>query len=70
MKLGLSLSEKLGLGGGVVLIVLFFAALGGWIANIVKFAMLIIDSAPVTTLFVGRGIGIIFPPLGAFLGFF
>lgn len=49
-------------------ILFFFAAFGGWVANIVKLG-LTVGSDPVTSLFVARCVGIIFPPLGAVLGF-
>lgn len=60
------MKETLGLG----IIVLWLAVIGGWIANIYKFAVLIFQSAPIDTLFIGRGVGILFAPLGAILGYF
>lgn len=45
-----------------VYLVLFFLAMGGWIANIIK--MIEIISDPVTGILVLRAIGIFFTPLG------
>ena len=47
---------------------LIFAAVGGWIANLVKFVAMIGDG--VTTLFIARAVGMFFAPLGSILGFF
>lgn len=42
-------------------------ALGGWVANIVKFVGLL--DGGVTTMFIARCVGIFVAPLGAVLGF-
>lgn len=48
-----------------------FAALGvlGWIANIIKM-ILSLGDLTLTPLFIARVAGIVFPPLGAILGYF
>lgn len=45
------------------------AALGGWIANIVKLVYMFGDNIEITTMFVGRILGIFLAPLGAILGY-
>lgn len=59
---GFALTELFGL---LIMLALF----GGYIVNIIK---LISDfgDTPVTTMFIGRCIGIFLMPLGAVLGFF
>ena len=52
---------------GLVIIAIWVAAIGGWVANIVKFVNM--DFAQVTGMLVVRGIGIFLAPLGAVLGF-
>ena len=53
----------------LIVFTLWVAALGGWIANIVKFVGMICDNE-VTTMFIARVIGIPVGPLGAVLGYF
>lgn len=50
---------------GISVIIL---AIGGWIANIVKFVGMLGDE--VSTLFIARAVGMFFAPLGSVLGFF
>lgn len=57
--------NKSGFAPEIVGALLFFAAFGGWIANIIKLA----TSDAVTGLVILRAIGIFIPPLGAILGF-
>lgn len=45
-------------------------AVAGWCMNLVAVGRLVIDSAPVTTMFIGRAVGVFFAPLGAVLGYF
>lgn len=52
---------------GTIGIILFIAAIGGWIANIVKIFSEISD--PITGLFILRAIGVVLAPLGAVLGY-
>jgi hypothetical protein len=52
---------------GLICIGLWAAAIGGWIANIVKvFGML---GGDVSAMFIARLVGIFAAPLGAILGF-
>ena len=53
----------------LIVFTLWVAAIGGWIANLVKFVGMIGDNE-VTTMFIGRAIGIPVGPLGAVLGYF
>ena len=53
----------------LIVFTLWVAAIGGWIANIVKFVGMIGDNE-VTTMFIARVIGILVGPLGAVLGYF
>lgn len=46
---------------------LFFAAVAGWMMNLVKFIGSLGD--PLTTMFFGRVVGIFVAPLGAILGY-
>ena len=48
-------------------VAIVLAFLGGWIANVVKFAGM--DFGTVTAMLVLRAIGIIAAPLGAILGY-
>lgn len=50
-------------------VVVAFAALGGWIANIVKLVYMFGDNIEITTMFVGRILGIFVAPLGVVLGY-
>ncbi len=52
----------------LLVVALWLAVIIGWFMNLYNFAMALLDSAPVTTLFIGQGIGIIVAPLGAILG--
>lgn len=52
-----------------IVVVLFLAAVGGWIANLIKLIADLGDS-PVTTFFIARIAGVIIPVLGAILGYF
>ncbi len=47
-------------------IVIFLAALGGYIANIVK----LMDSSEAMGMMIARAVGMVVAPLGAVLGFF
>jgi hypothetical protein len=49
------------------LVALIIAAIGGWIANIVKMVGLFSD--PIGAWLIGRAIGIFVAPLGAILGY-
>ena len=53
----------------LIVFTLWVAAVGGWIANIVKFVGMIGDNE-VTTTFIARIIGILVIPFGAVLGYF
>lgn len=53
----------------LIVFTLWVAAIGGWIANIVKFVGML-GANEVTTMFIGRAIGIPVGPLGAVLGYF
>ena len=52
----------------LVVVLIWLAAVGGWIANIVKIVGMISD--PITGMFILRCVGIIAAPLGAVLGYF
>lgn len=52
----------------VAALLLILAAIGGWIANIVKLVGMI--GGDVTAMFIARCVGIFAAPLGAVLGFF
>ena len=54
--------------GALIVIILWVAAIGGWIANIVKLIGMVDGS--VTTMFVLRVVGIFAAPLGSILGYF
>ena len=51
----------------LIVVIVWLAAAGGWIANIVKVVSAI--SEPVTGMFIARCIGVIVAPLGAVLGY-
>ena len=51
----------------VVLVILWLAAIGGWIANIVKIFGTAAD--PLTAWFVIRCVGVFVAPVGAVLGY-
>ena len=53
--------------GFLIIVVIWLAAIGGWVANIVKLAGM--DFASITGMIVLRAVGIVFAPLGAVLGF-
>ena len=53
----------------LIFITLWFAAFGGWVANLVKLVGMI-GSNEVTTMFIARIIGIPVAPLGTVLGYF
>jgi len=52
----------------LLIVLIALICLCSWIANIVKFCGLF--GGEVTQMFIARGIGIVFAPLGAVLGFF
>jgi hypothetical protein len=52
----------------VFILTLWLAAIGGWIANIVKFVGMM--DGGVTTMFIARIVGVVAAPLGAVLGYF
>lgn len=52
----------------VAVLLFILAAIGGWIANIVKLVGMI--GGDVTAMFIARCVGIFAAPLGAVLGFF
>ena len=53
----------------LIIFTLWVSAIGGWIANIVKFVGMIGENE-VTTMFLARLVGIPVGPLGAVLGYF
>ena len=53
----------------LIVFTLWVAAIGGWIANIVKFVGMIGDNE-ITTMFIARAVGIPVGPLGVVLGYF
>ena len=53
---------------GIGMVILIIAAIGGWVANIVKMVALFND--PIGAWLIGRAIGIFVAPLGAILGYF
>jgi hypothetical protein len=53
----------------LTLVAIVLAAIGGWIANIVKLFSMFGDNIEITTMFVGRIVGIFIGPLGAVLGY-
>ena len=57
-----------GVGAAIFVLTLWLAAIGGWIANIVKLIGMIND--PVTGMMMLRAVGIFAAPLGAILGWF
>lgn len=46
------------------------AVVYGYIANVVKFATMIANDAPIAAEFVGRAVGLLIAPLGIVLGYF
>ena len=54
---------------GFLIIIVWALAIGGWIANIVKFVGML-GANEVTTMFIARVIGIPVGPFGAVLGYF
>ncbi len=52
---------------GLIFISIWLAALGGWIANIVK----VLGDAgnPITGWFIARIVGVFLPPVGSVLGY-
>lgn len=52
---------------GLIVLGLWLAAIGGWIANVVKFIGML--GGDVSTMFIARAVGIFAAPLGAILGF-
>jgi hypothetical protein len=54
----------------ILYVIVVIAFVGGWIANLVKTVGLFIHSDPITTMFIGRIVGVIVAPLGAILGYF
>lgn len=54
---------------GILILIVWALAVGGWIANIVKFVDMIGDNE-ITTMFIARVIGIPVGLLGAVLGYF
>jgi len=63
----MTIGEKMGATGMLLGVLIVIAAVGGWIANIVKLVGLL--DGGVTGWLIGRGVGIFFPPLGAIMGF-
>lgn len=63
-----SLEEKFGLGIIVLWAVIVLAAVGGWIANVVKLIGML--NSPITAMFVARIIGVVAAPFGSILGYF
>lgn len=53
--------------GAIVYVLLWVAAIGGWIANIVKIFGGFDE--PITAMFVARCVGVFAAPLGAVLGY-
>ena len=53
--------------GGWILIGLWVAVIGGWIANVVKFVGML--EGGVTAMFVARIVGMVLAPLGVILGY-
>lgn len=51
-------------------VICFMVGVVGWLLNLIDVVAGFVHSGPVTTLFIGRLIGIVIPPLGAMLGFF
>ena len=51
----------------LIFIVVWLAAIGGWITNIVKIVGTLSD--PITGMFIFRCVGIVVAPLGAVLGY-
>ena len=58
-----------GITGGFAFIVLWIAAVVGWVMNIVKLVAMMGEVA-VTPMFIARILGVPFGPLGAVLGWF
>ena len=54
---------------GILILIVWALAIGGWIANVVKFVGML-GANEVTTMFIARVIGIPVGPLGAVLGYF
>ena len=54
---------------GLLILIVWALAIGGWIANIVKFVGMIGENE-VTTMFLARLVGIPVGPIGAVLGYF
>lgn len=54
--------------GFIAIIALWLAAISGWCMNLYQVIVMAIASAPITTLFVAKFVGIFAFPLGAVLG--
>lgn len=62
-----NLDEKIAGGCGLVFFAIIAAGAVGWCMNIYKLAVAL--SEPLTLLLVLRALGIVFPPLGAVVGY-
>jgi hypothetical protein len=60
--------SKLSMGLGLTAVVVSVLAIYGWIVNIAEIVHAV--HGPVTSMFIGRIVGIFFFPLGAVLGYF
>jgi hypothetical protein len=60
-------AANIGAGASIFFGLIWIAAIGGWIANIVK--IFYSAAEPITALFVLRCVGIFVAPLGSILGF-
>jgi hypothetical protein len=54
----------------VLSIALWLASIVGWLMNLWDVVVGFVHSTPMTTLFIGRLIGLVVAPLGAILGYF
>lgn len=63
----MTVSGNLGIAGSLMFIAFVIAAIGGWVANIVKLFYTLND--PITGMFIARCFGVFAAPLGAILGY-
>lgn len=56
--------------GILAYLALIFGLLAGWVMNLIDVVHLFLANSPLTTLFIGKVIGIFVFPLGGVLGWF
>lgn len=54
----------------IITVIIWAALIVGWFINLFEVITIAVASAPVTTLFILKAVGIVVAPLGAILGLF